>query len=68
MTRFTDPLPHSPKPKPPLRSWWADPALQTDRAAFDQHLETQEMDRIKGSQRFGGSKMTHDKFTQDHKK
>lgn len=34
-----------PPPKAPLVSWWIDPILQTDRAAFDKQLADSEYQR-----------------------
>lgn len=48
--------------KKPLKSWWAEPSVQTDRAAFQKRLVTEELDRMAGAQRFGGSKVLIDKF------
>ncbi len=50
-------------PKTPLESWWTRPELQRDRIAFQHQLIATEIDRLNnGSQRFGGSRQTHDKF------
>jgi hypothetical protein len=46
-----------------LRSWWADPEVAGNREAFQKRLVDEELARMNGNQRFGGSKQTHDKFT-----
>lgn len=48
----------------PLESWWARPDVQADREAFTTWARA-EQPRILGNQRFGGTKKTHDKFTQE---
>lgn len=50
-----------PPKRPPSRSWWADAAVQTDRAKFSE-TASEEADRIVGNSRFGGSRRVHDKF------
>ena len=51
------------KPIPPANSWWAEPALQHDRLAFQQRLVTEELRMLGG--KFGGRKQTHNKFKDD---
>lgn len=48
--------------KKPLKSWWAEPSVQTDREAFRKQLVDVEMERLCGDQKFGGRKQTHEKF------
>lgn len=44
---------------PPSSSWWTEPELQHDRAAFEKRLVDEEL-RMIGS-KFGGRGRTHDK-------
>ncbi len=46
-----------------LTSWWTDPDVRNNRAAFQKRLVDEELARMNGHQRFGGAKRTHDKFT-----
>ncbi len=50
------------KPAPPKNSWWAEPAIQGDRVAFQQRLGTEEIRML------GSSSFTHDKFPAPHKR
>lgn len=43
----------------PSNSWWADPELQQDRAAFEKRLVDEELRMMGG--KFGGRGRTHDK-------
>lgn len=55
--------PFLPAEKKPLVSWWAEKSVQEDRTAFQRQLVATEIARLNnGSQRFGGSIRTHDKF------
>ena len=65
--KFTDPLPFSPPRPKNLKSWWADPQLQIDREAFQRKLVDEEIGRMNGNARFGGSKMLIDKFPSNQK-
>jgi len=63
---FGDLPPSPPKPKN-LKSWWADPVVQNDREKFAAWARA-EQDRIIGNQTFGGTKPTHDRFSQSAKR
>lgn len=56
--KFTDPIFHVPKLKPPSCSWWATPTAQQSRDGF-QSAHVKETPRIVGDERFGGSKRIH---------
>jgi len=58
--KFTDPLFHAPKPKPPRSSWWAEPKT---REEFAQRAKAEEA-RIVQNPRFGGNAVTHNKWTE----
>jgi len=65
--KFTDPIPVVPKKIPPKNSWWATPDAQATREGFQRQARAEE-NRICGNERFGGRKMTHDKFQQSAKR
>jgi hypothetical protein len=65
--KFTDPIVFTPKVKPPSSSWWATPDAQATREGFQRQARAEE-NRICGNERFGGRKMTHDKFQQSAKR
>lgn len=46
----------------PSSSWWADPKLQQDRAAFEKRLVDEELRMMGGGGKFDGRGRTHDKF------
>lgn len=53
-----------PKKAPAVDSWWARPAVQENREAFQRQLVDSEIDRMNANKTFGGSKRVHDKFPQ----
>ncbi len=60
--KWSEPIVHAPKPKPPVNSWWAMPEVQTDREKFSAWALA-DQERIIGHRTFGGTKKTHEKFT-----
>jgi len=65
--KFTDPLPFTPKVKPPSSSWWATTEAQATREGFQRQARAEE-NRIVGNERFGGRKNVIDKFQQSAKR
>ena len=57
-----NPIAFTPKTAPVRDSWWTRPELQADRLAFQRQLVSEELKRLNASEKFGGSRVTHDKF------
>lgn len=60
MTRWADnAITITPKVEAPKTSWWITADVQANHAAFSKRLITEELDRMRQNDRFGGAKKVH---------